>query len=590
MAQAMSLDDDDDDLRVLKRKREDRDTESEIKEIELALRELKGDEKATGLIHQMYQVAKRMRMAVDPTSVLNLNFMFTSTKHSYENAKNVDIPRADIMAAVASALKREYPGRKALIVRPWSLKEDLTRYHETMAFQTRVSENTDGKAIYREMFSLESDSSIVQRVLGFDGGPILDVIIVSQENEGIIDTHTKRVNLSPLSGREYIASLVPDRFFTVLAFVNSGQWQDAVKEDFKKWNSVPNPSFNYCLEFKDGQVSGSHISVLANDVFSVQKNSALDATKLNRMQAELKYRRSLPDYHPLIQPTPKEFIPWWYSNLTGIGNTFWPVEISVEDESARSWKLVASCLDRITQEWEKTEKKAQLRFYRRVWVKGTYPIPHELKSGQVQEQDMGTIGYHAIQSSPASAEGLAQYTHFPTGTNIKHIWFAKQRLYYSIGSSLSNDRIFDESPMFSMLRNVAAAGSLLEVAWMPNTDDGGSVEVSQTVNARTKKAKAKHPYGIWPTEVFVVADSDFGVVENIAEILLADFKINNKTQTVLLDAIPTLPTGIASEIASFLSGCARPGCGQKAKVRCGHCDTALYCSSDCAGKHWPSHH
>jgi hypothetical protein len=279
-------------------------------------------------------------------------------------------------------------------------------------------------------------------------------------------------------------------------------------------------------------------------------------------------------------PSPDLRLKWLWTDELKTG-TKWPIRWSIYHHSPPERDMsvvIQKAFEDIQNGWNSVVKPAgyvnELKFFN-----------HRMPFNDVEDAPFTSL----VDQPQEGVDEYAQYMHFPKASRQFHILFefGAGRTSYDRDAFLSINRpLLPLTPHQAMLVKLEEQGQLLRI---------GCFEADRN---RTDFQLGCYYYR-FPTFGSPNAAPDifsFGVRDAVSLRIMSAQVERVKVNEVLEKTgklKPHLGLGQVSDlIRSFVGGkyCHNPGCKKECTVACGHCDKAGYCSSECAGKHWPSHH
>lgn len=409
------------------------------------------------------------------------------------------------------------------------------------------------------------------------------------------------VNLSPACMWDVMRDSPDCLTLRIVYVTGSFGGNDAAKVLLSKFTSTP-PNPWYIIEVSETNpnelLDTEHLRILTKDLIVNSKSALKMVRVLNDMGGvKIPIDRWIGEFdqeerdrvspkctvHPVV-----EFKSPWSAKDTLIN---WPLEYSIHlnfpqlaSEIYQGLKVddVAKfVIHRIRQAWAKFLKPSgyskDLTPYRR-------DFPHA-------QQEF----YSFANPSQETAELYAKYMHFPPNSRHFHLilefgfldsqYKSNEKMPYDIRYMTDEffpDILFAPSPQIALGKKLEKQGQLLRVRCFQE-------------HLHEQKFIEGFKYKIeFDGSVSFVDDDEIllnTICTRIARAQLEQVQAS-KLLSHLSDTRPR--TGIRNLsplIKSYLGGkyCHNPGCDKETTVMCGHCDNTGYCSSDCAGKHWPTH-
>lgn len=270
----------------------------------------------------------------------------------------------------------------------------------------------------------------------------------------------------------------------------------------------------------------------------------------------------------------------------------WPVEYSIylnhtnqigETYLMQELETIASaCMRRIQSSWTDFTKPSS-------YVKTLKPIRKE-----EYKHEYG-IFERTRDATQEDADNFARYMHFPANPRHFHIVFefgfsdvlnpedGQPNHINCFTDKFLPDVLVAPTAQIAFYHKLDKQGQLLRIRCFPPRFHRYDVEGIR-YRVEEDPSIVSFDYGDETTMNAICTRIGRAQIEEVNANLVLN-SISKLNPRLGLDQVNPL-------VRSFLGGkyCHNPGCDKESTVQCGHCDDAAYCSEDCAGKHWPSHH
>jgi hypothetical protein len=377
-----------------------------------------------------------------------------------------------------------------------------------------------------------------------------------------------------------------------------GERTDESSKEIDKFTEKPPSPVYFIEEEGDGLKDTLHLRLLIQDLI-VNTPRALSLAKmrnalgtfgqlpLDEWQKSYDERASQLYMRCVIQPSPNLKYSWLWDPYKEQKNA-WPIRYSTFVNrgplfAVNTPAITRAILKLIQLMWGKDAPKLyrpELNFVEHLLTK---------RESKRDIQDERTTDIEAGQNT---ADEFAQYMHFPSGSRQFHLllefgFINNTGSYYSAPYNSLNfeneafmpDCFIPPTPHIALLKKLDAQGQLLRIRCFEvgyGFDGNEGLHYIELANGDYEI----HSVGVMDTIKARIGRAQY---ENTRTEQLLE-KLSISQPRLGIQAINPL-------IRSFLGGkyCHNPGCKKESTVNCGHCENANYCSSECAGKHWPSH-